>query len=126
MNITETRVPQDGAIKTTLEGLDLDMRVSSLPTKKGEKIVIRILDYTQSANGLDSLGFSAKLLKNIYFPPNKLSTSDISSPPIKKGTQFSLSATTYINIGIWIKVVLFHFVLPYYLKYHLPSESPLK
>ena len=44
MNITETRLPQDGAIKTTLEGMDLDMRVSSLPTKKGEKIVIRILD----------------------------------------------------------------------------------
>ena len=65
MNITETRLPQDGAIKTTLEGLDLDMRVSSLPTKKGEKIVIRILDYSRSMEGIDSLGFHPKNLEKI-------------------------------------------------------------
>ena len=40
MNITESRLPQDGAIKTTLAGMDVDMRVSSLPTKRGEKIRI--------------------------------------------------------------------------------------
>ena len=33
MNITETRLPQDGGIKTTLEDMELDMRVSALPTK---------------------------------------------------------------------------------------------
>ena len=38
MNITETRLPQDGAIRTSIEGVGLDMRVSSLPTKRGEKI----------------------------------------------------------------------------------------
>ena len=37
MNITETRLPQDGAIKMVLNNRDLDMRVSSLPTKRGEK-----------------------------------------------------------------------------------------
>ena len=36
MNITENRLPQDGAIKTTLNGIPLDMRVSSLPTNNGE------------------------------------------------------------------------------------------
>ncbi len=72
MNITETRLPQDGAIKTVLEGLDLDMRVSSLPTKKGEKIVIRILDYTRSLHGIEYLYFSEinykKVLKMINTP----------------------------------------------------------
>ncbi len=72
MNITETRLPQDGAIKTVLEGLDLDMRVSSLPTKKGEKIVIRILDYTRSLRGIEYLYFSEvnykKVLKMISAP----------------------------------------------------------
>lgn len=72
MNITETRLPQDGAIKTVLEGLDLDMRVSSLPTKKGEKIVIRILDYTRSLRGIEYLFFSEvnykKVLKMISAP----------------------------------------------------------
>lgn len=72
MNITETRLPQDGAIKTELGGMDLDMRVSSLPTKKGEKIVIRILDYSRSVQGLEYLYFSEenykKILKMISAP----------------------------------------------------------
>ena len=45
MNITESRLPQDGAIKATIQDVGLDLRVSSLPTNEGEKIVIRILDY---------------------------------------------------------------------------------
>ena len=65
MNITETRLPQDGAIKTTLGGIDLDMRVSSLPTKKGEKIVIRILDYSRSMQGIEYLFFSEENYKKI-------------------------------------------------------------
>ena len=72
MNITETRLPQDGAIKTNLGGMDLDMRVSALPTKKGEKIVIRILDYTRSMQGIEYLMFSEdnykKILKMISAP----------------------------------------------------------
>ncbi len=72
MNITESRLPQDGAIKASLEGIDLDLRVSALPTNKGEKIVIRILDYSLSLAGLESLGFSEenykKVLKLISVP----------------------------------------------------------
>lgn len=63
MNITETRLPQDGAIKGRIEGKDLDMRVSALPTNEGEKVVIRILDFTKSLKGLDTLGFSEKNYK---------------------------------------------------------------
>ncbi len=58
MNITETRLPQDGAIKIEYEGKPIDMRVSSLPTVDGEKIVIRILDYSRSLEGLETLGFT--------------------------------------------------------------------
>ena len=65
MNITESRLPQDGAIKDTINGIDLDMRVSALNTNLGEKIVIRILDYSKSAEGLNSLGFSEKNLVKI-------------------------------------------------------------
>ncbi len=72
MNITETRLPQDGAIRTTIEGMALDMRVSSLPTKIGEKIVIRIMDYSMSLRGLESLRFNdinyKKVLKMISEP----------------------------------------------------------
>ena len=72
MNITQTRLPQHWAIKTNLGGMDLDMRVSSLPTKKGEKIVIRILDYSRSMQGIEYLFFSEdnykKILKMISEP----------------------------------------------------------
>lgn len=64
MNITESRLPQDGAIKGEFGGKYLDMRVSCLPLNEGEKIVIRILDYTRSLQGIDSLGFNpANLVK---------------------------------------------------------------
>ena len=73
MNITESRLPQDGAIKGNFGKLYLDMRVSSLPTNLGEKIVIRILDYSRSLEGLESLGFNEKnyeKLKRMIAVPN--------------------------------------------------------
>ena len=72
MNITESRLPQDGAIKATIKDVDLDLRVSSVPTIEGEKIVIRLLDYSMSNSGLEALGFSdinlKKVLKMISVP----------------------------------------------------------
>lgn len=65
MNIMETRLPQDGAIKSRLGKKILDLRVSSLPTNTGEKVVIRILDYSKSLQGLDSLGLSPECIKKI-------------------------------------------------------------
>ncbi len=73
MNITETRLPQDGAIKGLIENLDVDLRVSSLPIVGGEKIVIRILDYHMSLNGLDSIGlapYNLEKIKNLIKKPN--------------------------------------------------------
>ncbi len=72
MNITESRIPQDGAIKQKILDKDVDLRVSSLPTNMGENIVIRILDYTMSSQGIETLGFNEtnlkKLLKMISEP----------------------------------------------------------
>lgn len=72
MNITETRLPQDGAIKSVLKGINLDLRVSCLPTKRGEKIVIRILDYSMSLRGIEYLYFNEsnyqKILKMLTAP----------------------------------------------------------
>ena len=65
MNITESRLPQDGAIKGVFGGQYLDMRVSSLPLNYGEKVVIRILDYTRSLQGIDSLGFHPSNLEKV-------------------------------------------------------------
>ena len=65
MNITESRLPQDGAIKGNFNGTNLDMRVSALPTNLGEKIVIRIMDYSLSGTGIENLGFSESNYKKI-------------------------------------------------------------
>ena len=68
MNITESRLPQDGAIKYLDEDDEktkLDLRVSSLPTIHGEKIVIRILDYSMSLAGIERLGFSQINLEKV-------------------------------------------------------------
>ena len=65
MNITESRVPQDGAIKNSLESVDVDLRVSCLPTNLGEKIVIRILDYKMSSKGIEQLDFSKINLEKV-------------------------------------------------------------
>ena len=65
MNITESRLPQDGAIKATLQDVNLDLRVSCIPTTNGEKIVIRILDYSMSLAGVENLGFSESNYKKV-------------------------------------------------------------
>jgi len=58
MNITESRVPQDGAIRTTINDQPIDIRVSVLPTNLGEKVVMRIMDYTMSDQGIDHIDIS--------------------------------------------------------------------
>ena len=73
MNITESRLPQDGSIKGNIKGINLETRVSTLPTNEGEKCVIRILDYTRSLEGIESLGFNKEnfeKLKRMIAEPN--------------------------------------------------------
>ncbi len=57
MKISEKRVPQDGRIQVKVQGRDLDLRVSSVPTNHGESIVMRILDKSNLSLGLPQLGF---------------------------------------------------------------------
>ena len=57
MDIAEKRKPQDGRILTIIDNRHIDLRVSSLPTMSGEKIVMRILDRDHSFVELNELGF---------------------------------------------------------------------
>ena len=59
MKISEKRIPQDGRIQITVNGKDLDLRVSSVPTNHGESRVMRVLDKSNLALGLPQLGFLA-------------------------------------------------------------------
>lgn len=58
LNIAERRLPQDGRMKMTVDFKQIDIRVSSLPTIHGEKIVLRILDLSNSIKPIDQLGFT--------------------------------------------------------------------
>lgn len=62
LDISEKRLPQDGRITIHLGSIDFDIRVSTLPTLFGEKIVMRILSKDTSKVNLDDLGFSKKEL----------------------------------------------------------------
>jgi type IV pilus assembly protein PilB len=59
MDIAEKRVPQDGRIQHAYQGRAIDLRVSSLPTLYGEKIVVRLLNTQRERLGLEHLGYEA-------------------------------------------------------------------
>ena len=65
MDIAEKRRPQDGRILTTIDNRHIDLRVSSLPTMSGEKIVMRILDRDNSFVELEQLGFEEDDMQHI-------------------------------------------------------------
>ncbi|WP_292084224.1 MULTISPECIES: type II secretion system ATPase GspE [unclassified Brevundimonas] len=60
LDIAEKRVPQDGRIPLALGGKTLDVRVSTLPSRAGERVVLRILDKDQAGLSLDQLGMEAE------------------------------------------------------------------
>lgn len=62
LDIAEKRLPQDGRIKWLHEGEFIDMRVSTLPTRVGEKVVIRILKHMDHVGSMESLGMSPEVL----------------------------------------------------------------
>ncbi|HET9715101.1 MAG TPA: GspE/PulE family protein [Pseudolabrys sp.] len=73
LDIAERRMPQDGRIKMAVRGVDIDFRVSTVPTMFGESIVMRILDRTLVELDFERLGFTADqiaLLHKLMFEPN--------------------------------------------------------
>lgn len=58
LNIAERRLPQDGGFRIRLGGKDIDIRISTLPVLRGEKVVIRILDQSSTEVTLENIGLS--------------------------------------------------------------------
>ena len=73
LDISERRMPQDGGITIAMKGRQVDLRVSTMPGKHGEKVVLRIIDTRNAMTGLDQLGLDPTLLdrlRNILHQPN--------------------------------------------------------
>lgn len=71
MDITEKRLPQDGRIDVEINNLIVDIRISTVPTIYGEKIVMRLLNRNSFLKTKEELGFSKKAIKNIEEIINK-------------------------------------------------------
>jgi type IV pilus assembly protein PilB len=65
LDIAEKRVPQDGRFATQLSGQKVDFRISTLPTTRGEKVVIRILNKGNMKLGLENLGMNQRMVEQV-------------------------------------------------------------
>ncbi|WP_153732685.1 GspE/PulE family protein [Sporosarcina obsidiansis] len=92
LNITESRIPQDGRIKVTIDFRPIDLRLSSLPTVFGEKIVMRILDLSSSLNDLAKLGFGHTNLQSFLREIEKPNGIILISGPTGSGKSSTLYA----------------------------------
>lgn len=93
LDVSEKRLPQDGRFMVSVDGSAVDLRVSTLPTIHGEKIVIRILDQRNLMTSFRDLGFREKLLEawtNIISKPEGLI---LISGPTSSGKTSTLYAT---------------------------------
>lgn len=65
VDIAESRLPQDGRIKTTVRGRSVDMRLATLPSHHGESLVVRLLDQSRVTLSLPKLGFADDARKTL-------------------------------------------------------------
>jgi type IV pilus assembly protein PilB len=92
LDITENRVPQDGRIKTTVDVRAIDLRVSSLPTVFGEKIVMRILDLGANLTDISKLGFNETNMNRFLHEIDKPNGIILISGPTGSGKSSTLYA----------------------------------
>ena len=93
MNIAERRIPQDGRIEVRNAGKDYDLRVSSIPTPFGEKIVMRILDKSSVMIGLNKIGFTEEnqvKIEELVSQPNGMFLCTGPTGSGKTTTQYSV------------------------------------
>ncbi|MGY2702105.1 GspE/PulE family protein [Nocardioides sp. HB32] len=96
MNIAERRVPQDGRMSVTHQGRRVDLRVATLPTVWGEKVVARILDTSNTQLGLDDLGFSNENFERYRASYTKPYGMILATGPTGSGKSTTLYATLNI------------------------------
>ncbi len=90
LRIDETRVPQDGRFSTRINGKEIDFRVSTFPTKLGEKVVIRILDPNEGLRTYKEIGLSENNLQILKEQINKPYGMILSTGPTGSGKTTTL------------------------------------
>jgi general secretion pathway protein E len=98
LNIAEKRLPQDGRIGLKIAGKEVDIRVSTVPTQFGERIVMRLLDKTGAVLDLEQLGIEPRnlsMLKKLLDKPNGIVL--VTGPTGSGKTTTLYACLTYIN-----------------------------
>jgi general secretion pathway protein E len=96
LDIAEKRLPQDGRIKIKLAGKDIDIRLSTIPTGHGERIVMRILEQGETVLELSQLGYQADVLRTIEKLLSKKHGILLVTGPTGSGKSTTLSASLSI------------------------------
>ena len=98
LDISERRLPQDGRVSLSLGKKDVDVRVSTLPSSYGERVVLRLLDKESSQINIDDLGLNQVVLKNLKKSLNSSEGMILVTGPTGSGKTTSLYAgLRYIN-----------------------------
>ncbi len=98
LNIAEKRLPQDGRFRVRVAGRDIDIRVSSLPTAFGERLVLRLLEKSSSVIELEDVGLSAELKKQVTDLISRPHGIFLVTGPTGSGKTTTLySALSYLN-----------------------------
>jgi type IV pilus assembly protein PilB len=98
MDIAERRLPQDGRFRIKATNRNIDVRVSTIPTIYGEKVVMRILDSTATSHDIETLGFEPELLKDFRASLSQPHGIIIVTGPTGSGKSTTLySALTYLK-----------------------------
>lgn len=123
LNIAEKRLPQDGRIRIKSGGKDIDLRVSTLPTVYGEKVVMRVLDRSSIRVELESLGFEFSDLKKymsaikkpygmilvtgptgsgktttLYASLNKLNREDVNIMTVEDPVEYNIEGINQVHV----------------------------
>ncbi len=98
MDISEKRLPQDGRLRLTLQKVQVDMRVSCLPTMHGEKIVLRIQALLSQHLNLQDLGYEAQQLSDLHHALQQPNGLILITGPTGSGKTITLySCLHYLN-----------------------------
>lgn len=92
LQIDETRKPQDGRFRTKINGRDIDFRVSTFPTAKGEKVALRVLDPMAGITTFQELGLQGRNLKKVMEGLEKPFGLIINTGPTGSGKSTTLYA----------------------------------
>ena len=100
LDIAEKRIPQDGRISLSIGGRSIDVRVSTLPSRYGERVTMRLLDTRNALLGLDELGMDPETLarfRTVLAQPNGITL--VTGPTGSGKTSTLYSALSVLNNG---------------------------